>query len=271
MSRPIVPCGAFFPKTAEGFLVNPCAPHLVDERFEPLLTLVKNELFERQASNLHSIYLRGSVPRGMADEHSDIDVFALVFSEKVGLEEPEWVSSFEARIADRFSFPVRLDLHLAGLAPVLRAFAKSDQPSGGKSNPQLAMILQTQSLCIYGPDLIPRIPPYRPDENMMLAFRWLEADLAAFAKDETDTKARQQLLKTIIRSGFESVMPKIQQYTPDLYLCYVAFAETHPKRGRMMRDALYAWLNPEETKAEQIDLIGRELGEWLLRRFQGQF
>lgn len=264
---PIIPSGAFFPKTADGHLINPCSMELVDKRYHNLLKEITTAYLENEGVNLHSVYLRGSVPRGMCLGKCDLDTFALVFSETDRWRVPKWGAAFQKTWKNKYSFVKETELYLSSYAPVLRSLPHAVTIEGAATNPNLAMILKTQSICLHGKDIRSEIPTYKPDVNMMLAHHWLAADMAAFAKNKKKKAVQQQLLKTIIRSGFELVMPKIQQYTPDLYLCYKSFSEYHPRKEKWMRKALFAFLNPKVTTPEEIEEIVQQLGGWLERRF----
>lgn len=264
---PIIPSGAFFPKTADGLILNPCSTALIDDRYLPVIEEITAAYIREEGTNLHSIYLRGSVPRGMAVGNCDIDTFALVFSENDRWREPNWANDFQEKLIRQFPFLLMPEIYLSSYAPVLRSFPDAEIPVGAVTNPNLAMLIQTQSLCIHGSDISPLIPAYRPDESMMLNNQWLKADITAYAKNKNDLRVRKQVLKTLLRSGFEQVMPKIQQYTPDLYLCYSSFAFYYPEQGDVMKKALEAFLNPKAVTKVEIDWIVDSMGEWLVEAF----
>jgi len=265
--NPIIPSGAFFPKTADGHIVNPCAPHLVDQRYQPILQEIIKAYIDQEGANLHSIYLRGSVPRGMTIGDCDLDTFALVFTETDRWRMPFWATDLQKNLKSKYSFLAEAEIYLASYAPVLRSLPGRGGTTNRTTNPNLAMMIKTQSICLHGKDISPQIPMYKPDVNMMLVHRWLKDDLEDFAKAKKDKVVRQQLLKTIIRSGFEVVMPQIQQYTPDLYLCYRSFSDCYPKKEALMNRALVAFLNPEKIKQKEMQQIVDELGWWLVEVF----
>ena len=266
-SIPIVPSGAFFPRTAEGYIVNPCDQRLIDEPYRPVIQALVEAYIREEGARLHSVYLRGSVPRGMVITPGDIDTFALIMTESDRWRIPGWAAPCQQSLQTRFPQLVQTEMFVASYGPVKRSLPDAPVPDGTKTNPALAMIIQTQSLCLYGEDLTPQIPPYQPGEQMMLYYRWLEDDIHAYTNGGQSVAALQQLLKTIVRSGFELVMPKIKQYTPDLYLCYRSFSDYHPKKEPLMRNALQAYLNPESTPSIIIQQVIEELAWWLVRRF----
>ncbi len=265
---PVVPCGAFFPKSTDGFILNPCSGALIDERYRAIIEKIKASYIQEEGSNLHSIYLRGSVARGMVIGPSDVDTFALVFSENDRWRRPEWAVEFQHKLLIEVPFISAAEIYLSGFAPVMRSLPDSKIPPGNKSNPQLAMVIQSQSLCIYGEDVSQVIPPYRPGVQMALNSPWLQEDMNDYLSNRNDRAAKQQFLKTLLRSGFELVMPQMEQYTPDLYLCYSSFSHYYPEHREMMKKALWAYLNPDLITDKEMDKIAAFLGRWLIKRIE---
>jgi len=302
----IIPSGAFFPKNKSGELLNPCSLDLIDSSYLPLLKEITQAYIAQEEANLHSVYLRGSVPRGMAMEDSDLDTFALILTETDRWKKPVWAKEYQVRWKKDYPFVPEVELYVASYAPVIRSVdvgiddAEEERQSFSERglglpslhkvgtafrgrgqlrqkstillNPNLAMIIKTQSICLHGEDIGSKIPGYLPDVSMMLSHPWLAEDLADFNKHKNDPiKVRgplKALLKTLIRSGFELVMPKIQQYTPDLYLCYRSFSDFYPKQEEGMQTALSAYLNLEEVKIANLDEMLNDLGNWMIAKFE---
>ncbi|MFK7808736.1 MAG: hypothetical protein AB8F74_13110 [Saprospiraceae bacterium] len=268
--NPILPSGAFFPKDAAGFLINPCAMELIDQRYAPVLGQIVDNYIQNEGANLHSVYLRGSVPRGMNVGDCDLDTFALVFSESDRWKRPDWADEQEQQLQGKYPFLTAVEFYLAGYAPVLRAVPGHTDSENLATNHGLAMVLKTQSLCLHGNDISSRIPAYKPDVSVLLNNPWLASDIADYESNSKDRAQRQQVLKTILRSGFELVLPRIQQYTPDLYLCYRSFSDFYPKKEKWMRRALLAYLNSEETSSKEAYRIVNKIGPWLVKQFKTQ-
>lgn len=59
---------------------------------------------------------------------------------------------------------------------------------------------------------------------MMLNHRWLRDDIQELVEKRVFAKEDcKNMMKVMIRSGFELVMEREGQYTPDLFLCYHTF------------------------------------------------
>ena len=205
---------------------------------------------------MHSIYLRGSVARGNnVDGFSDIDVFAIIYDIEDRWKIADWQPDLQKELQIEFPFVKEVEV-------MLTQYFKDFY----QKNPRLAMIIKTQSLCIYGEDLIEEIPPFLPNKKMILNLTWLEEDLNDFLQKETIAqKDYQEIAKILIRSGFELVKEKEQKFTTDLYLCYQVFSEYYPEKEKEMREVLHLYLNPIEDDLYLKNLI-EDLGNWMLKQ-----
>lgn len=255
--RKIKPIGSFFPQDKNGFILNDTSISKVPTQWLPVIEKIKNSYLDHFGKQVHSIYLRGSVARGNSvDGFSDIDVFALVN----GLEErwkmADWQSDLQEELQAEFSFVKDVEMMLT------QYFDDFYQ-----KNPRLSMIIKTQSLCIYGEDLNEAIPPFLPNEKMILNLTWLEEDVEDFLQKQKITKKDcQEIAKILIRSGFELVMEKEQKYTTDLYLCYQVFSKYYPIKKSEMEKMLHLYLNPVDDDSYLKTLV-QNLGKWILGKY----
>ena len=75
------------------------------------------------------------------------------------------------------------------------------------------------------------------------------------------------IMKIIIRVGFELIIEKEQQFTPDLYLCYKTFSKYYPTKETQMRQALDYFLNPI-TDLKTLEIFINQFGNWLENQLQ---
>jgi hypothetical protein len=206
---------------------------------------------------LHSIYLRGSVARGTAIKgFSDIDTFALIHSDdNIRWKKADFQEQVEKEIQSQFDFVKEVEINISSYY-----FDFYDQ------NPRLAMMIKTQSLCVFGNDISPSLPNFKPNRDMILNLKWLEADIQEVIqkiKNETYTLEDYQfIMKVLLRSGFELVMEREGRYTQDLYLCYKTFSKYYPRFEEAMQQALIWHLNPiinPKTLIDFLDLLGHFL------------
>jgi predicted nucleotidyltransferase len=200
--------------------------------------------------------LRGSVARGNSvDDFSDIDIFALIYDWEERWKMAEWQPDLQKELQTEFPFVREVEIMMT---PYFEDFSQK--------NPRLAMIVKTQSLGIFGNDLSKTIPPFLPNEKMILHLTWLEEDVNDFLqKEKTTTRDCQEVTKILIRSGFELVMEKEQKFTTDLYFCYHIFSKYFPEKEDEMREMLHLYLNPMEEELYLKKLV-RSLGNWMVEK-----
>jgi predicted nucleotidyltransferase len=249
--------GDFFAMDKDGFLLNPCLNPPFGYPWDPMMETITSFLSATYPGLIHSIWLRGSVARGTGvPGQSDLDTFVLIKKAGFHWQELPEVAALKALLGPlgEADFPLECQLE-----------SYTGKPEGLRS--QIAMLIATQSVCIWGEDIRPFLKEYKPGKEVMLENRWLAADVAAFLekieKGETwDKAAFCSFMKTIIRAGFELVMERDGRYTRDLYPAYQAFSTYYPERESDMRQALHWYLNPMPDhvvfKAYLLDF-----GEWL--------
>jgi predicted nucleotidyltransferase len=200
--------------------------------------------------------LRGSVARGNSvDDFSDIDIFALIYDWEERWKMAEWQPDLQKELQTEFPFVREVEIMMT---PYFEDFSQK--------NPRLAMIVKTQSLGIFGNDLSKTIPPFLPNEKMILHLTWLEEDVNDFLqKEKTTTRDCQEVTKILIRSGFELVMEKEKKFTTDLYFCYHIFSKYFPEKEDEMREMLHLYLNPMEEELYLKKLV-RSLGNWMVEK-----
>jgi hypothetical protein len=257
---PVRPVGRAIPVDARGCVVNPCTREQIAE---PWLGAVHTALaLIRMAldASLHSVYLRGSVPRGTAVAHlSDLDLVCVLSSPPP----PQSRSSFstiDARIRQHHPFCAGADL---------RVVSREQLMEPGRSA-TLRFLLKTQAICIQGEDLTTLWEDI-PLAQAKIALRALPASLAAVRAfmhahpdGETDERARlcRWVAKKIIRAGFELVAERECAYTRDLYPCWEAWSRHHPERAHDMYQTLLLALEPRQPAKTITEAL--QLGDWVV-------
>lgn len=247
----ILPKGAFFPKDKYGFIINPCDVKKISKHLLPVLDHIISKYIEILGDTLIAVYLRGSVARGMQIENCyDIDTFALVSRQDIRWDKLEASDLFNQEINELF-----------GLKQAVEWMISSYCDNFIYKNPRLAMILKTQSLCLYGRDIKYQIPPFKPGKEMMLYTKWLAEDIRSyFEKENSTTEDTQNIIKTILRTGFELVMEREQAFTPDLFLCCQSFGKYYPELKSKMDKLLFYFVNPpKNVKATDIKSLIKEV------------
>ena len=258
-SSDIQPIGDFYDQDADGYVLNRCSLDKIDPIWLPLIKEVADAMESKWGERLIGVYLRGSVPAGTAVAGvSDLDAFALL-EWKAGEEFMRWEAipeMSEKAIALQKAYPFAAEVEM---------MAAHYDPRVPGLNPQLKMVLKTQSLCLRGRDLSDSISPYRPGPRMMIHHRWFAEDLARFRelKDPGPQEIRG-FMKALIRTGFELVMEREGRFATDLYPCWQAFARHEPDYAAEMKLALQVFLQPDLMGAGgKVGGVAMANGEWL--------
>ncbi len=257
---PVRPIGRAVPVDARGCVVNPCTREQIAE---PWLGAVHTALaLIRMAldTSLHSVYLRGSVPRGTAVANlSDLDLVCVLSSPPPSQSRSSF-STIDARIRQRHPFCTGADL---------RVVSRERLMEPGRSV-TLRFLLKTQAVCIHGEDLTTQWEDV-PLAQAKIALAALPASLAAVRAfmhahpdGETDQRARlyRWVAKKIVRAGFELVAERERAYTRDLYPCWEAWSRHRPDKAHDMYQTLLLALEPQTDPAAITKAL--QLGDWVV-------
>jgi uncharacterized protein len=198
------------------------------------------------------IYIRGSIPRGLAIKNvSDADF--------IYLSETNFDSAdFDLENAAEANFPI-----VKGLRIFRVDRARLDKIHYLQRRPYFHMLLKTQSLFLSGDDVTRDIEPFKIGPDMVSHVfslanefsrlpRWLEKD----RERGVDQSMRHQWIsRRIVRSGFEVTMDRSARFTRDLYLCYEQFAEFYPERSKQMYQVLINSVNGEDSPVQYEELV----------------
>lgn len=211
--------GAFFPIDEKGKILNPTQASLIPENLRPVLTDITSLYQQYEADNLHSIWLRGSVPRGFYTEGiSDIDLFALVHTPGIRWQQAVWAETVRTALRQKYGKLPDIELAVSTYTSDLNLHRTS-----------LSFIIKTQSLLLQGKDIRPEINDFKLDEDIKINSKWLREDVKYFQGLASPHRSDIILVcKTLIRSAFEHVMLKEGKYTVDLPLAAEVFCKHVP-------------------------------------------
>jgi len=240
--------GGFFPMDEVGNILNPTDIDLVPDALLPIIDEIVRLYQENEGDNLHSLWLRGSVPRGFfSEKYSDIDVFALVKTPSIRWKKASWAQDAEFNLRKKFSdFP---DIEWA---------VSSWYSDFYQNNYRLAFYLKTQSLLLFGEDIRPSLPHFKISDDIKMNLTWLKDDVADFMSIDKPLRSEiHTILKVVIRSAFESIMEKEGRYTPDLYYCAEAFGR-HCQGGK---ELIHELLRAIEIENNNIFYLKENIGK----------
>lgn len=256
-----MPQGRLWRIDSNGFILNDACPDDIQPPFDAAAADAVSAYTRHIAADIHSIYVTGSVARGLAVEGiSDLNVCA-VLNEPVDpdLVLQDWIPSAEEFILD--SHPCISDVRLE-LWPNTDVFGDPAYFSIS------AFILKTQSVCLWGSDLAPELPEHR------LSAAIANDDIVQFKNDLEDVCANleqypqstralcRRAMKTILHTGFALVMLDENGYTRDLDVCCAYFSRHCTNHAEDMSRALTYAQNPPRDPRPVLDFLN-EFGGWL--------
>lgn len=265
----ILPWGQLFATDAAGFIINDCHADKILPPWKALVEELKQACLKVWSNRLQGLYLRGSVPRGLAIRLvSDLDSFAILSGE---ITDKDITLSWKIghRLNQRYLFCKKVEIQLLDLSNI-------QQPDSIWQT-----VIQTASLKIAG-DIKFNFPKFKPGNSPIdYAVTW-EADLAKtldilqkLSPDRLNFSAQVKkqcawIARRAIRTGFELVMEQDQSYTVDLYYCYERFSAYFPQQQSAMKKTVELALEPSQNRPGLI-VFFREFGGWLVSQVRQEF
>lgn len=248
----------------QGFLENRSDLQANQAKWLTVIEAVKNTYLAKWQNYIHSIYVRGSVAKGLAiDGVSDFDSFAVLKKEINGSSElitygelEAWAIESETKLREAYPFVTGLEVGLEVYSSIL-----------DRTNPY-SYIIKTQSSCIYGEDLAPKIAAFKIDHEIAFQSKWIhfhfEQFLAEYPNESEEDKKLwlNWLMRRYLRLGMELVMEEEQRNTSDLFLCYESFSKHYPEQDKQMYRALELAINPQ-TDEVTLNFV-ESFGTWLI-------
>lgn len=240
--------GKFHQIDENGFIQNCCILPIVQEEYNIVISDIISALNNNLKELIHSIYIRGSVAKGIAIHHiSDIDTI-IIANRKLSATEQATKRTIYDTIATKYPFVNGIELHFIDYADC--------------NNKRIQFLLKTQCACIYGTDINNTFNYFKLDKNALSpAETFLQEiiDTRQELLNETDPNEIKDIctwiMKRIIRTGYETVMFKDQSYTRDLYLNFIVFCKYHPEKSNEMQQALTLAIEPVSEKEKIISVI----------------
>jgi hypothetical protein len=261
MSLQLLDIGRLWSIDADGWIVNDAGVDQIALPYQGAVAAVVQAYRQQLGAALHSVYVRGTVPRGQAVPGvSDLDCFAVALGDLTELDDG-WLKPTGAQIAAAYPIISDVQLEIWPYAEVL----VTDRFS------ELSFLLQTQSACVWGEDLAPYLPRFKPDAIVANNdISQIQPDIAeAMAALQADASARnvlywcRRIMKNMLRTGFSLVMLDEHQFTRDLKLCYDYFARHYPAQADEMRRVLELAIQPS-TDCDRVLHVLKTFGSWLI-------
>lgn len=259
--RPIKNIGRFCRNDHNGCIMNEASLNKIDTTFLALIEKVVKTYSQHLGPDIHSVYIRGSIPRGLGIPGvSDLDTLCVTNKELKEID-LDWSKKAEREINEDFVDVNGVEMSFFHLDNICNTTRFSIIP----------FMIKTHSICVYGEDLRDQLPSFKADEslanehiiNLKSNIDQAKEDLKGNEDKEDILDCCVWIMKIIIRAGLALVMEKEKQYTRDLYPAYEAFARYYPEKKEKMLQALEYAINPIEYTDELISYLNN-MGEWMI-------
>jgi predicted nucleotidyltransferase len=260
----ILPLGRFYETDGQGCLINESRVSSIQAPWLAAVDDAKERCIRHFSDRLQSLYLRGSVPRGLAVEGvSDIDFVVLLRDDaKAADDDREWAASAREELKKLHPFASDIEYAVSPAADYLAyAIAK--------------VTIKVRACLLYGDDLAVSLAPVKPDASLARALDYrLRESLEQFTVEarpmaELEQDAVRWIAKRIVRSGMSLVLARTQRFSPDLYPQYRCFSECYPQHEATMRRALELAINADFRSPDDDSLLS-EFGPWMVGELKRQ-
>jgi len=249
----IQPIGRFYQTDQDRNLINECHVNNIPPFFRLDVDRVQKLCQQIIPENyFHSLYLRGSVPRGLASSNfSDIDVFAILDCDR------DICFQYESQVrVGCLSIKRKVDFSVYTLAEV-------------KLLPEweLAFVIKVNSLCLSGLNLIPLLPTYQPTKTVVAGYASVAERIertknAILQQPESAGQFCKWVAKYIVRTGLAICIERDSRYSPDLWPCYCVFSDWFPSHSHDMRSVLKLAIDDNPDVQVGLHLLDG-FGQWI--------
>src|SRR5215213_5248033 len=247
-----------------GFILPEVSLDRVRPPYPPVIAALREQCRAVFRSDLHSLYLTGSVVKGTARPgQSDLDALVVLRVAPAPAHEAS-ARQVAAAVAGNFPFITEASLLLSSRDAILCAEERND----------MGFFVKILCACVAGEDLGEHLPPYR--RSVALA-RGTNGNIRALldnrrrrlvsASDPADVAAIcRGIMRKIVRTGFTLVMPRYHGWTSDLERSAAIFASYYPLQSAVMQEALILAQVPATEKTMALALIDT-FGAWLANEY----
>ncbi|MBJ8031436.1 nucleotidyltransferase [Bacillus cereus group sp. N21] len=260
--------GRFCPVDDKGYIINDSHMNNIQPVFLKVIQEVQDICFHMLQDDLHSIYIRGSVPRGIGIEGiADIDTIILVRKDPKALD-LEWIESIEQQLLQKFGCISGVELSFYDVEEVLHSSRLSF----------ISFMIQTHGVCILGEDIRSQLPKYKVSRELAREHLiHLQPQIEQACKELIHNKGREDILdccrwtmKIIVRAGLALTIDKEGLYSRDLHPAYELFSKHFPEQEQDMRKALQYAVNPIDDITEILSFL-ELLGDWMIKEANQYF
>ena len=247
----------------QGIIVNESSFDKIDSKYKKAIDFVLEFILKTCPSKIHSIYVRGSLPRGLGIKGvSDLDLLVITQTPLNNKELLE-LQKLENNGVNRFPFINGLEIGLYPVEDIVKTSHFNIIP----------FMIKTFSVCLYGDNLLTLLPEFKADEklanehivNVASQLQQAKHDLIGNDDEEDIQDCCTWIMKIIIRCGLALVLMKENTYTRDLYPAYKLFTKHFPEKQEEMKSALNYAINPSVNNKEILSFLS-SFGDWIINQ-----
>lgn len=253
--------GRFCPTDDNGYILNDSSLKKIKPEYSKIIEEVIKYYQTHLGLNLHSVYVRGSIPRGLGIKGvSDLDTIAVT---KKGTNNIDlsWVDKAEQELNRKFNCIDGVEFSFYYVDDILETTKFSIIP----------FMIKTHSICVYGEDLKVHLPNYKADKtignehlfNLKNQVKQAKEDLDANEDREDVLDCCRWIMKIIVRAGLALVIEEENKYTRDLFPAYEIFSKYYPEKQSDMKQAIKYAVKPVGNAKEVIDFLD-DMGNWMI-------
>ncbi|KSU82024.1 hypothetical protein GA0061096_3622 [Fictibacillus enclensis] len=253
--------GRFCLTNDNGYIINDSNLEKVKPEFYKVIEEVVENYQKHLGSDLHSVYVRGSVPRGLGIYGvSDLDTIAITNREKNDID-LKWVDKAENDLNRKYDCIKGVEFSFYSIEDMIETINFSIIP----------FMIKTHSVCVYGEDIRGKLPNYKADKtlgnqhlvNLKNQIKQAKEDVAGNDDKEDILDCCAWIMKIIVRAGLALVIEKERKYTRDLYPAYEIFSKYYPEKESEMKQAVKYAINPTEN-GNAIIVFLDDMGTWMI-------
>ncbi|MBB6482740.1 nucleotidyltransferase domain-containing protein [Spirochaeta isovalerica] len=215
------------------------------QEFQPLIdTFI--ESIQKHASEIHSIYMCGSIPKGTAVPYESDADFTVVLKRNPTEFEKNSILNLTVETQNKFNIVTKIDVPICTVQDVL-------------SNPyDWGFWVKIVSICIFGPDLSNQVPNLYPSPELQKTyFVAAEEQIPGsinIALTETDDSVRMSVqkksIKKIIRAVYSLYFQIEESWTEDINEFISTIERQIPKGNKSITELIQSYHQPELTRKE---------------------
>lgn len=253
--------GRYCPTNESNLILNDSNRNKIQSEYLEVIEEVIREYQFHLGTNLHSIYIRGSIPRGLGIYGvSDLDTIAITHKKPSELD-LQWTKEVEKKINTQFSCINGVELSFYQINEILETTTFSIIP----------FMIKTHSICVFGEDLSRHLLDYKANKTLGNDHLIKLKEQIELAKEDLDNNEDIEdiidccgwIMKIIVRAGLALVIEEENLYTRDLYPAFKIFAKHYPEKKTEMKQALSFAIEPISSSGDILHFL-YQFGQWMI-------